>query len=58
MGLAIVRKIVERHGGMIRAESQEGQGASFIITLPLPAPEQEVAKKEIKKTQTLHPQLT
>lgn len=35
IGLAIVRRIVERHGGTIRAESDAGQGASFIVTLPV-----------------------
>ncbi len=35
MGLAICRKIVERHGGSIRAESDPGKGASFLIKLPL-----------------------
>ena len=34
MGLAICRKIVERHGGSLKAESQPGEGARFIITLP------------------------
>ena len=34
IGLAICRKIVERHGGNLTAESTEGQGASFKIMLP------------------------
>jgi len=35
MGLAMVYGIVENHGGLIRAESEEGKGSSFIMTLPL-----------------------
>ncbi|HAA27757.1 MAG TPA: histidine kinase [Cyanobacteria bacterium UBA8553] len=35
MGLAICRKIAERHGGSITAESTLGQGAKFIVTLPI-----------------------
>ncbi|MBI4491539.1 MAG: PAS domain S-box protein [Chloroflexi bacterium] len=39
LGLAIARKIVEAHGGRIRAESAGlGQGACFSFTLPLALP--------------------
>jgi PAS domain S-box-containing protein len=34
MGLAICKKIVERHGGTITARSAPGEGATFVITLP------------------------
>jgi signal transduction histidine kinase len=35
MGLAICRRIVERHKGTIAATSAPGQGATFVVTLPV-----------------------
>jgi len=35
MGLAICKRIAERHGGTIAARSTPGQGARFIVALPV-----------------------
>ncbi len=35
LGLAICRQIIEGHGGIIRAESEQGRGSKFIFTLPI-----------------------
>ena len=40
IGLAICRKIVERHNGTIVASSAPGEGALFTITLPYQQPEE------------------
>jgi len=38
LGLYIVRKIVDAHGGRVWAESRHGRGASFHVVLPLRRP--------------------
>jgi signal transduction histidine kinase len=35
MGLAVCRRIVERHGGTLTAESAPGEGSRFLVTLPV-----------------------
>jgi signal transduction histidine kinase len=38
VGLAVCRKIVERHGGTITARSTLGKGSTFLVSLPIHQP--------------------
>jgi two-component system NtrC family sensor kinase len=39
LGLSVSYGIIRRHGGSIKVESQEGEGSTFTISLPVKAPE-------------------
>ncbi len=57
MGLANVRRVVERHGGSVRAQGWPGEGALFAFTLPvsasLPAAAQQPAALPAQSTRVL-----
>jgi PAS domain S-box-containing protein len=38
LGLSIVERMVEAHGGRVKAENRSGRGAAFTVRLPLVAP--------------------
>jgi two-component system sensor histidine kinase KdpD len=46
LGLAVVRAIVEAHGGRVLAQTRDGGGAVFQIVLPTPAPPVTVVRSE------------
>jgi signal transduction histidine kinase len=39
MGLAIVRRVLDRHGGEVWVESRVGEGSAFFVALPVPPPD-------------------
>jgi two-component system CheB/CheR fusion protein len=47
IGLAIAKKIVERHNGIIIAKSKENQGAEFMIVLPAEQPRRPYVDEEL-----------
>jgi PAS domain S-box-containing protein len=58
LGLAIVRHLVEMHGGTVRVESDgEGRGAAFIVMLPLLKDEGGRMKGEEYKDELFQPEI-
>ncbi len=51
LGLVIVQRCVDLHGGRIRCESAEGQGTTFVVSLPL------LRKSEAKYSQSFQTEL-
>lgn len=48
LGLSIVKQLVELHGGAVRASSAGlGQGATFVVSLPVAAAHREVKEREV-----------
>jgi signal transduction histidine kinase len=55
IGLALCRRIVERHGGEISADGTEGEGACFTVTLPRSAtPLRQIVAGADSETEALH----
>jgi PAS domain S-box-containing protein len=52
VGLAIVKKIVERHGGAISVSSEVGQGTAFSFTLPAAAAEDHGVRAKLAEPTT------
>jgi len=51
LGLAVARRIAEKHGGMIAAESEAGRGSRFVLRLPrAPAPDHAPAVVDLPAT--------
>lgn len=53
IGLALVKEIVDQHGGWVRAEGKKGEGACFTIYIPLA--DEDVSKKNDKKGEKFRP---
>jgi signal transduction histidine kinase len=49
VGLSICKKIIDRHNGMIRAESKPGSGSRFIVEFPVTENKLKVAELPIEK---------
>ena len=47
LGLAIIKRFIEAHGGRVRIESNEGKGSKFRFTLPMKAEREQPTTRSI-----------
>jgi signal transduction histidine kinase len=53
IGLTVVKKIIDLYGGKIWIESQEGQGCTFIFTIPKQQEQKERIENEKLQTNSI-----
>lgn len=56
LGLAISKEIIDRHGGKIWLESQEGKGSTFSFSLPILKMDSEEGTARVQAVPERHPQ--
>jgi signal transduction histidine kinase len=48
LGLAVVQKLVEEHGGRVEIDSEPGKGTTVALVLPLPDPSERPTKTDMQ----------
>lgn len=57
IGLAVVKEIVDRHGGWVQVEGEKGKGARFTIHIPLYKPEFDESNPNTRMTRAAERQI-
>ena len=55
IGLSLVKRLVELHGGRVEVSSTVGQGSDFVVMLPLAAPNSQRMPSSGKETKAVSP---